>query len=609
MFDFLKKVPLFANLPDDDLDRLCAVVLEEYIPADEILFTEGDTGDKAYVIMEGEIDILKESGGQMVLLATRKAGEVIGEMSLLDQAPRFASGRTRTDCKLLSISHENLEHLLDTSPSAARVMLSTITNRLRSTELVLRQSEKMAQLGTLTAGIAHELNNPASAARRGSEHLVSAIEVFQQTYQNFFTLGFSKEQWDAAAEYHQYAHKRAAQTVDLDSLERSDREEVIEIWLDKNNIEKTWEYAPILVNLGFQISDLEKFELTFPGPQLDAALKWLCTSFTIFNLLTEINQGTTRIGEIVKSLKSYVYLDQAPVGLIDIHEGLDNTLVMLRSKLSAGIDLERHYAEDLPSIQAYGSELNQVWTNIIDNAVDAMDGVGRITISTSQKDDWVFVEIEDSGPGIPEDVQQKLFSPFFTTKPMGKGTGLGLNISFNIVQKHNGQIKVTSHPGKTRFSVQLPINFEEVGQGSKPLQVTEQIPDEDLLDILKSAKTIAVVGISNRESSPAHTVPKYLQEQGYTIFPINPKVDQVLGEAAHPNLGSLENPPDVVLIFRHSDFVPEIVDQAIETGAKVVWMQEGIINLEAAEIAKAAGLVVVKDVCMRKTHQRLIGGK
>ncbi|MCK4801520.1 MAG: CoA-binding protein [Anaerolineales bacterium] len=609
MFDFLKKVPLFANLPDDDLDRLCAVVLEEYIPADEILFTEGNTGDKAYVIMEGEIDILKESGGQMVLLATRKAGEVIGEMSLLDQAPRFASGRIRTDCKLLSISHENLEHLLDTSPSAARVMLSTITNRLRSTELVLRQSEKMAQLGTLTAGIAHELNNPASAARRGSEHLVSAIEVFQQTYQNFFTLGFSKEQWDAAAEYHQYAHKRAAQTVDLDSLERSDREEVIEIWLDKNNIEKTWEYAPILVNLGFQISDLEKFELIFPGPQLDAALKWLCTSFTIFNLLAEINQGTTRIGEIVKSLKSYVYLDQAPVGLIDIHEGLDNTLVMLRSKLSAGIDLERHYAEDLPSIQAYGSELNQVWTNIIDNAVDAMDGVGRITISTSQKDDWVFVEIEDSGPGIAEDVQQKLFSPFFTTKPMGKGTGLGLNISFNIVQKHNGQIKVTSHPGKTRFSVQLPINFEEVGQGSKPLQVTEQIPDEDLLDILKSAKTIAVVGISNRESSPAHTVPKYLQEQGYTIFPINPKVDQVLGEAAHPNLGSLENPPDVVLIFHHSDFVQEIVDQAIETGAKVVWMQEGIINLEAAEIAKAAGLVVVKDVCMRKTHQRLIGGK
>lgn len=464
MFDFLKKVPLFADLPDDDLDRLCAVVQEEFIAADEIIFTEGDIGDKAYLIMEGEINILKESGGQTVLLATRKAGEVIGEMSLLDQAPRFASGRTRTDCRLLSISHENLAHLLDTSSSAARVMLSTVTNRLRSTELILRQSEKMAQLGTLTAGIAHEMNNPASAVRRGSEHLESAIKTIQQTYQTFFTLGFSKEQWDAAAEYHEYAQKRAVQVVDLDSLGRSDREEVIEIWLNENKIEKSWEQAPILVSLGFQIADLEKIKKTFPGPHLEAAIKWLCTSFTIFSLLAEINQGTTRIGEIVKSLKSYVYLDQAPVQLVDIHEGLNNTLVMLRSKLSDGIVLERHYAEDLPKIQAYGGELNQVWTNIIDNAVDALDGVGRITIRTSQEDNRVLVEIEDSGPGIPEDVQQKLFSPFFTTKPMGKGTGLGLNISFNIIKKHHGQITVTSQPGKTSFSVQLPINFGEVGQ-------------------------------------------------------------------------------------------------------------------------------------------------
>jgi len=609
MFDFLKKVPLFANLPDDDLDRLCAVIREENIPADEILFTEGTPGDKAYVIMMGEIDILKESGGQTVLLATRKAGEVIGEMSLLSQAPRFASGRTRTNCKLISISHENLEHLLDTSPSAARVMLSTITNRLRSTELVLRQSEKMAQLGTLTAGIAHELNNPASAALRGSEHLNTAIENFFQIYQKISTLGFSKEQWNSVVKYYDHAHKRAADPVDLDSLERSDREEELEIWLDENKIEKGSEYAPILVNLGFSITDLDKFKSTFPGSQLDPSLNWLCTIFTIFSLLAEINQGTSRIGEIIKSLKSYVYLDQASVQLIDIHEGLDNTLVMLRSKINTDITLERHYADDLPKIQAYGSELNQVWTNLIDNALDAVDGVGKITIKTSQKDDWVLVEIEDSGPGIPKDVQQKLFSPFFTTKPLGKGTGLGLNISFNIIQKHNGQIKVFSHPGSTRFTVQLPIHFEKVGERSEPLQGSEQIPDEDLLDILKSAKTIAVVGISNRESSPAYTVTKYIKEQGYTILPINPKLDQVLGETAYPDLGSLKNPPDLVLIFRHSDFVPGIVEQAIDVRAKAIWMQEGIINLDAAVNAKAAGLDVVMDLCIRKTHQRLLGGK
>jgi signal transduction histidine kinase len=466
MFDFLKKVPLFTNLPDDDLDRLCSVVMEVIIPADEMLFAEGDPGDKAYLIMDGEVEIFKQSGEQTVLLATRKAGEVIGEMSLLNQAPRFASGRTRTKSKLLSISHENLAHLIDTSPSAAKVMLSTITNRLRSTELVLRQSEKMAQLGTLTAGIAHELNNPASAARRGSEHLVSAIQDLQKNYQRLFTLGLSEGQWNAIAEYHDFAHKLADHPINIDSLGRSDREAALESWLEKYNIDKSWELAPSLVNLGFQNNELDQLKETFPGSQLNIAIQWLCTVYTIYSLLAEINQGTTRIGEIVKSLKSYVYLDQAAVQWIDIHEGLDKTLIMLRSKLKDGITVNRLYAKDLPKIQAYGSELNQVWTNIIDNAVDAMEGKGKITIETKQKNNKVFVEIEDSGPGIPENIQGKLFSPFFTTKPLDKGTGLGLNISFNIIQKHKGQIKVFSQPGKTRFSVQLPVNFEEPGKGS-----------------------------------------------------------------------------------------------------------------------------------------------
>jgi len=605
MFDFLKKVPLFANLPDNDLDRLCAVAKEQFIRADEILFTEGEIGDKAYVIMTGEIDILKESGGQTVLLATRKTGEVIGEMSLLDQTPRFASGRARTDSKLLSISHDNLEHLLDSSSSAARVMLSTITNRLRSTELVLRQSEKMAQLGTLTAGIAHELNNPASAAQRGSDHLSAAIDYFHQTYQQFHEQGFSKEQWAKATDLREYAHLRAAQPVDLDSLGRSDREAEIEVWLDDRNVENSWEHAPILVSLGYQTANLAELEITFPGPQLVVALQWLCTLFNIFSLLEEINQGTSRISEIVKSLKSYVYLDQAPVQLVDIHEGLDNTLVMLRSKLKTGIILERHYAKDLPMITAYGSELNQVWTNIIDNSVDAMEGNGRITISTRKKEDWIFVEIEDSGPGIPEDIQHKLFSPFFTTKPMGKGTGLGLNISFNIIQKHKGEIKVFSRPGRTCFSVRLPINFEQGVNGSKPLPAIEKATDEHLLEILKSTRTIAVVGISDRENTPANSVPTYLKEQGYTIIPINPKYEKVLGEISYPDLHSLEISPDVVLVFRRSDFVPEIVEQAIDKGVKIVWLQEGIVNPAAAEIAKDAGLDMVMDTCMRKTHQRL----
>jgi signal transduction histidine kinase/predicted CoA-binding protein len=507
---------------------------------------------------------------------------------------------------LLSISHENLEHLLDSSPSAARALLSTITNRLRSTELVLRQSEKMAQLGTLTAGIAHELNNPASAARRGSKQLNASITDFQRIFRQFHEMGFSNEQWEKAANLHDYALKRARESVSLDSLGRGDLEEEIENWLKIHHVEHGWEYAPVLVNLGYQTADLEDLEKSFPGRQLPAALLWLSTVFTIYSLLEEINQGTTRIGEIVKSLKSYVYLDQAPVQLIDVHEGLDNTLVMLRSKLKTGIAVERNYAPDLPKIMAYGGELNQVWTNIIDNAVDAMNGKGKLKIRTWRDGDWVFVEIEDSGPGIPEDIQQKLFSPFFTTKPMGKGTGLGLNISFNIIQKHAGDIQVFSRPGRTCFSVLLPINFEQRGLELRSISAADQVTDEHLLSILESTKTIAVVGISQKENTPAHTVPRYLQDQGYKIIPINPQYEQVLGEKAYPELRSLEHPPDVVLVFRRSEHVPEIVEQAIEIGAKVVWLQEGIVHISAAELAKESGLDIVMDTCMRKAHQHLM---
>jgi signal transduction histidine kinase/predicted CoA-binding protein len=607
MFDFLKKVPLFANLQDDDLNNLCAVVQEEFYLMNEIIFTEGDTADKAYVIMEGEIDILKHSGGQTVLLATRKTGDVIGEMSLLDQAPRFASGSARTDCKLLAISHENLDHLLDTSPSAARVLLSTITNRLRTTEIVLRQSEKMAQLGTLTAGIAHELNNPASAANRSSEQLHSALGKLHDIYQMFFELGFSKDNWEAIAKYHNITQGLAGQLSNLNSLERNDREQIIEDWLNKNHISESWELAPILVNMGFQNSELEEVKMTFADLKLAPALQFICISYTAYSLMREINEGTKRIAEIIGSLKSYVYLDQAPTQLVDLNQGINNTLIMLKSKFGDGIQIERKLEEDLPKIQAFGSELNQVWTNIIDNAVDAMSGEGKITIQTRSKGNWVIVEIEDSGPGMSEEVQRKLFSPFFTTKPLGKGTGLGLNISFNIVQKHQGQIKVSSQPGKTRFTVQLPINFTEKGVSESPLQATESVTDQDVLQILKSTKTIAVVGISSREISPGYTVPKYLQEQGFKIIPVNPNLDQVLGEKAYADLASLKNPPDLVLIFRHNDHVAEIVKQAIKSGTKTIWMQEGIINLQAAETARNAGIKVVMDTCLRKTHQRLKG--
>ncbi|HUV28177.1 MAG TPA: CoA-binding protein [Anaerolineales bacterium] len=609
MYDFLKRVPLFASMPDHDLERLCEMVTEIHLKTGEQLFAEGSPGDMAYIIENGEIEILKSSGGKNVLLAVRKSGEVIGEMSLLESAPRFASGKARTDSKLLAISHDQLDDLLNTSPSAARSLLFTITSRLRSTELMLRQSEKMAQLGTLTAGIAHELNNPAAAAQRGTSQLNLEIAQLLETQIGLSKLSLSKESWDELDQLIAVIREKAAANVDIDALERSDREFEVEEWLGAHNVPDAWEFAPTLVNLGFSDEQLNNLATKFSAMHLGKVIAWMGASFNSFSLLEEINQGSERISEIVKSLKSYVYLDQAPIQAVDVHEGLNNTLVMLRHKLKEGIEVKRDYTEGLPKIQAYGSELNQVWTNIIDNAIDAMNGKGEIFIKTRQKGDWVIVDLEDNGPGIPDDIRERIFSPFFTTKAVGKGTGLGLNISYKIIEKHAGEVKVFSKPGKTRFQVSLPIDFSKANSDNTSPSYSNSNNDDHLREILESSKRIAVVGISNKQDQANHTVPKYLQSQGYEIIPVNPVLESVLGEKAYPDLVSIPGPVDVVEIFRRSEAVPEIVDQAIQIGAKVIWMQEGVINEAAAETALDAGLEVVMDTCMRATHKRLWGGK
>ena len=606
MYDFLRKIPLFASLPEEDLDRLCEMVTEVHLPAGAELFSEGSPGDKAYVIKDGQIEILKASGGRNVLLAVRKTGDVIGEMSLLEAAPRFASGRARTDCVLLAIGHEELDDLLNSSPSAARSMLNTITSRLRSTELMLKQSEKMAQLGTLTAGIAHEINNPAAAVQRGAGQLLPEMSELQSAQMRLNQLNLSEEQREKILSLERLARERAEKPVDIGTLDRSDREYELETWLDDHGVEKAWEYAPVLTSFGLQVTDLDGLSGGFTPEELSVLVAWIGITYSTYSLLAEIAQGAGRITEIVKSLKSYVYLDQAPVQSVDIHESLDNTLVMLRSKLKGGVNIRREYAENLPKIQAYGSELNQVWTNIIDNAIDAMAGHGEIVLRTRSEGDWVTVEIEDNGPGIPEEIQNNIFSPFFTTKPVGKGTGLGLNISYNIIQKHNGEIKIYSNPGKTRFVINLPVDFDKVKSESTPIAVMQMTPDKKLQEILENTRTIAVVGITGHKDLPSYSVPAYLQSQGYQIIPVNPNLEQILGEKAYPDLLTIPDPVDVVLIFRRSETVPPIVDQAIEIGAKVIWMQEGIVNESAANAAREAGLDVVMDTCMRATHKRLM---
>lgn len=325
-------------------------------------------------------------------------------------------------------------------------------------EVMLRQSEKLATLGKLSAGMAHELNNPAAAAQRGVEQIRSAFERHLSAHLALDAANLSPTQAATLQGLFQIILTCKDRMSALDPLTQSDREAELEQWLDDNGVEDAWDLAPVLVTMGYDTGDLAQLERGFTAQQLPAALTWLVSGFTIFNVLDEIGEGTRRISEIVKALKTYTYLDQAPVQNVDVHTGLENTLVMFRSRLKQGIVVHRRYAQDLPTIEAYGSELNQVWTNIIDNAITAMKGHGEIDLHTRREGNWVVVEITDNGPGIPKEIQSQIFDPFFTTKPPGEGTGLGLNISHNIiVQKHKGEIGVTSEPGKTCFQIKLPL--------------------------------------------------------------------------------------------------------------------------------------------------------
>jgi signal transduction histidine kinase len=330
-------------------------------------------------------------------------------------------------------------------------------------EVTLRHSEKLATLGRLSAGMAHELNNPAAAAQRGAAQLQTTFAHLQQTHLRLGELDLTQEQLESFLSLDELAQQRAKKPADMDSLTRSDREYELEDWLEERGVESAWEVAPTLVNLGYNCDALNTLVASFGTDQFRAVIDWLSATYTIYSLLEEIGQGTGRISEIVKALKGYTYLDQAPIQLVNIHDGLDSTLVILRSKLKPGVTVHREYAADLPQIQARGSELNQVWTNLIDNAIGAMNGEGQITLRTRRDETWVIVEIEDNGPGIPERIMPNLFDPFFTTKAPGEGTGLGLNISHNIiVQKHQGRIDIDSHPGMTRFEVRLPLDCAPV---------------------------------------------------------------------------------------------------------------------------------------------------
>ncbi len=461
--DALSQVAIFAHLPETRLQWLIEHGKEVWLEPGETHREQGSIADDVFILIEGELRVVQKTGNQEVILATYQAKTLFGELPILLGDTHFwAAGRAVTRCHIFEFSNQVFWELMTSCSCVMTTILRTMAERLQEVQSMSQQREKLASLGTLAAGLAHELNNPAAAGSRAIGQLRQTVQMLQP-----LTVKLNQEQMTDAqkaflADLQQDALVRRKTAVKLDPLTQSDREEEFSDWLDTQQINNAWEIAPTLVAAGLDIDWLENVQ-SHVGALLGDVLTWIEMTLQEFGLLEELEHTTTRISTLVQAVKDYSYMDQAPIQEIDIHEGLESTLVMLGHRLKqANVVVKREYNCDLPRLSAYGSELNQVWTHLIDNAIDALAGVETptIRIRTSCETDFLSVEIVDNGVGIPPEVQAHIFEPFFTTKGVGQGTGLGMHIAYRIVvNEHQGDIRVYSQPGDTRIQVLLPLKL------------------------------------------------------------------------------------------------------------------------------------------------------
>ena len=450
----LRKVPAFADLAPADLEWFIAHAEERWAKPGEPLAKEDTPADTMLVLLEGELRGRREADGPDSQTYTAAAHAVTGFLPFSRMKNIPMTARAVTPMHTLALHSQHFPEMLHRMPLLAQRLVGVLTDRVRTYTLAGQQREKLAALGKLSAGLAHELNNPAAAARRSAGALRDCLERLRQVGRSS---SIGPQDCAALAKREEEIRTALQPAKFKDEFERVEREEAIQAWLEGRDVPDAWKLAPSLTEANFTDAHLESFA-ALAGASLGPELTRFATLLEMQRIADELEHSTMRISDLIKAIKEYSYMDQAPLQEVDIKHSLETTLTIMNHKLKRGISVTREYAPDLPKVLAYGSELNQVWTNLIDNAVEAMKNNGELLVRAVRENEYALVEIADNGPGIPPEIQSRIFDPFFTTRGVGEGTGLGLDLVHRIVQKMRGFVTFNSVPGDTRFHVRIPIH-------------------------------------------------------------------------------------------------------------------------------------------------------
>ncbi|MBN3890517.1 MAG: cyclic nucleotide-binding domain-containing protein [Nostoc sp. JL31] len=451
----------FQQLPKERLQWVCDRAHTVELSAGEVLSHEGDPGCRLFILVKGKINITRRSEGVAIPIGQHEAPSFFGEIPVLTDEPAPVTMRAFTNCHIYEMQGEDFRKLLHECRDFERMVFRIMQRRVRGLESFIRGREKMAALGTLAAGLAHELNNPAAALVRTLKEMPAAILELQR-----MNLVYGQRNVEEAHTQHWLRVRDlgydAILNNRLDPVTLSDREDILLEWLEDYGVNQAWKLAEPLAEGGVEVETLDQLMERWRNDDTELremGLHWLALSFEVMSMIKHGLRGSERISELVQAMKSYSYLDQGTQQEVDIHQGLEDTLRLFAHKLKCGVQVQRNYDRSLPKILAYGSELNQVWTNLIDNAIDAMDGKGLLEITTHHCDRYAHIDIIDSGSGISPEIKTRIFEPFFTTKSVGHGSGLGLETVRRIVEnRHHGTLSFESQSGRTCFTICLPLS-------------------------------------------------------------------------------------------------------------------------------------------------------